>query len=432
MKHLSKLLSVLIALVALSSLAVAASAAPSGSPVRLGFQDGDDWEPAIAADHSDHVYVIWPHYGDLLGCTACSTSIALIQVSADRGQTWSAPRMVVPTDTAAHQVDVQVLVDPADGKTLYAAWLQGQVSDVVVTKSTDFGQTWSQPVVADNTSDDLDKSVLAARGKDVYVAYTDNGLLWVAASHDGGQHFASHLVRPDRKIGWAITGGGAVDAQGRVYFAWANYTNAATGNGPVDLYVSRSTDQGNTWTSNRLDTSAAPPDCSKFSCGWAFLGAQITMAIDPHGELYALWNGGAKPKGPERIYFARSTNGGVSWSARQDVSLAPSGVGHAFPAITSGGTDNVRIAWMDARSAGKWNVYYRSSSNAGATWSGEKQLSGYVPGYSYLDASGFTFPYGDYFEMDVDDQGTTQAIWGEGPSWNGPGNIWHAHTASQK
>jgi hypothetical protein len=56
-------------------------------------------------------------------------------------------------------------------------------------------------------------------------------------------------------------------------------------------------------------------------------------------------------KGPERIYFARSEDGGATWSPRAEVSRAPSGVAHAFPALAAGAPGDLRISWMDARIA---------------------------------------------------------------------------------
>jgi hypothetical protein len=56
-------------------------------------------------------------------------------------------------------------------------------------------------------------------------------------------------------------------------------------------------------------------------------------------------------------------------------------------------------------------------------------VSTYVPGYTYELASpldGFLQPYGDYFELDVDSTGRTVALWGEGNSYVGPGNVWFA------
>ena len=153
----------------------------------------------------------------------------------------------------------------------------------------------------------------------------------------------------------------------------------------------------------------------------------MTIASDGGGTLYVLWNAGRTSAGPERIYFASSTTAGASWSAWQDVSSAPPGVEHCFPALVAGTSGDVRVAWMDTRSAPYWNTFYRSSTNGGASWSGEMRMNSFVAGYSYISPAGFSFPFGDYFQMAIDDLGKTQAVWGEGLNWNTPGSIWYAH-----
>ena len=380
----------------LIALTLVASAQPLGQ-IRLGFQKGDDWEPAIAADHSGNVYALYPHYGGVPDCSSCPSPTALLQISSDRGQTWSTPRVLSPNSLGSYQVDMQIVVDPLDGKTLYASWLQDNKTDTVVTKSSDSGQTWTTPVIADSNSAGTDKPILVARGRDVYVGFDHQEKMWVSASHDGGATFTSYLLRPNGEFGLSLAGGAAIDSRGYVYFAWAGYTGSGSAHGPVDLYVSRSTDGGATWTHALVDTSSSPPDCSAYRCGWSYLGAQNTIAVDANNTLYTLWNAGAADKGSERIYFARSTNGGSIWSPRQDVSLAPEGADHSFAVIVIGGAGNVRIAWMDARNAPMWNVYYRTSSDGGSTWSAETVLSSFVAGYSYINANGFAFPYGDLF-----------------------------------
>ncbi|MGB7584441.1 MAG: hypothetical protein WBM11_06320 [Terriglobales bacterium] len=390
---------------------------------RLGYGTGDQWEPAIAADGYGHVYILYPQYGEVPVCMGCPQPSMTLMVSNNNGGSWQPPREITPHLTG--QFDPQIVVDPVDHRTVYAAWLQNRNQDAVVAKSVDFGQSWSV-VIADRDDEDADKPVLAARGGDVYLGFNRDGHMKVAASHDGGIRFAVNQVAPEMSLVRALGGGATVDKEGGVHVAWAGYPRGGAAKGRVNLYTSRSVDGGKSWATVRMTTSSSAPDCSAFHCEWGFLGAQITIASDAAGTLYALWNAGTGPEAPQRIYFASSTTGGETWSAATDVSLAPRGVEHGFPALAAGEAGDVRIAWMDTRHAPLWNTFYRSSSNGGATWSAESKLSSYVTGYRYIRPKGYSFPFGDYFEMDIDNQGRTQAVWGEGLNYRSPGSIWYS------
>jgi hypothetical protein len=392
--------------------------------VRMGFTEGDQWEPAIASDRSGHIYILYPQYQGVPGCPTCFSPTMILLISSDHGATWSAPAIIYPAGQTEGQWDAQIEVDPVDGSTVYASWLQNNKSDIAVAKSTDYGATWSV-VIADSTNAGTDKPILVIHGQDVYVGYNHSQTVWVSSSHDGGATFTSTKVNTNAKLGWSLAGGGAIGNDGSIYYSWAGYAQNGGAKGSVNLYVSKSSDGGNTWTNTLIDTSGAPPDCSAFSCGWAFLGAQMTMTNDSSGNLYLLWNAGSTAKGPERIYFAKSTNNGQTWSAKADVSTAPTGTSHAFPAVAATGNGDVRISWMDTRTGSHWNVFYRNSTNGGSSWSSEADLSTYVAGYSYIFAEGFSFPFGDYFEMTIDENGTTHAVWGEGLSYDSPGSIWY-------
>jgi hypothetical protein len=251
--------------------------------------------------------------------------------------------------------------------------------------------------------------------------------MWVASSHDGGITFTSADVGAKLKLVRSLAGGATVDPQGSVYLAWAGYTRHDGAKGRESLYISKSSDGGESWETRLMDASGAPPDCSAYRCEWGYLGAQITMTSDAAGTLYALWNSGAADKSPERIYFASSTTAGDTWSPRLNISTAPAGVEHAFPAIAAGAAGDVRIAWMDTRNRPLWNTYYRSSTNGGATWSEESRISSYLQGYRYIRPKGFSFPFGDYFGIGIDNQGRTQAVWGEGLNFRSPGSIWYSN-----
>jgi hypothetical protein len=83
---------------------------------------------------------------------------------------------------------------------------------------------------------------------------------------------------------------------------------------------------------------------------------------------------------------------------------------------------------MDARVPGGslWNVYHRSSADGGTSWSAEADLSTFVEGFSYIKPEGFEFPFGDYYELAIDDRGSTQAIFGEAVNYDTPGSIWYS------
>lgn len=392
-------------------------------PKRVGYTVGDQWEPALATDGLGHVYILYPQYGTVPGCASCSLPTMTLVISSDSGATWEAPRPMMPVDSG--QFDPQIVVDPLDQKTVYAAWLQNKKRDTVVAKSSDFGQTWTM-VVAATDGEDADKPSLTVRGQDVYVGFSHEEEVWVASSHDAGLTFSKARVNLKPRPGWSLAGGATVDPAGNVYFAWANFLKNSTGNDPVKLYISKSSDGGKVWDNKLLDVSAAPPGCAAYKCGWAYLGAQITMTSDVTGTLYALWNSGTVNHGPERIYFASSANGGTTWTARQAVSQARADVEHAFPVITAGAAGDVRVAWMDSRETPRWNTYYRSSADGGNSWGPETRLSQYVPGYSYVHPLGFGFPFGDYFEMNIDSHGQTHAVWGEGLNYKSPGSIWYS------
>ena len=397
---------------------------------RLGYTSGDQWEPAIAADRFGHVYMLYAQYEGVPGCPTCSNPTQILQVSNDHGATWSSPTVIYPAGASTGgQWDSQITVDPVDGRTVYASFMQNNKSDIIVAKSTDFGVTWSY-AIADATNAGTDKPILAVRGQDIYVVYTHAQTTFVAYSHDGGQTYTEKKVDKGGKLGWALAGGGTVTPNGNVFFAWAGYEANGGATGNVNLYVSKSTNGGVTWTTNVLDVSKAPPQCPEYNCGWAYLGAQMVMASDANGVVYALWNAGSTVNGPERIYFSKSTDNGNTWSAKVDVSTAPAGTHHNFPAIAATGNGDVRISWMDSRAANggldRWNVYYRSSSNSGSTWSSEAVVSSFASGYTYIFNDGFRFPFGDYYEMDIDEQGTAHLIFGEGYDYNAPGSIWYS------
>ena len=380
----------------------------------------------MAGDGHGHIYVLYPQYGAVPGCRACTPPSMTLLLSDDNGISWHDSRPMLPFRTG--QFDPQIMVDPVDRQTVYASWLQNEKRDIVVARSLDFGRNWSFSWAERGDDDDTDKPVLAVRGTDVYVGFNHEERFFVASSHDAGQTFSVTNVNASPEPGSSLAGGATVDPSGIVYFGWTEYARHQMPSRPVSVYISRSSDGGRTWGTLLLDQSSFAPECPEQSCETGFLGAQIALASDSSGALYALWNAGSSNGGPERIYFSSSTTGGATWSARANVSDGCVWRGTRVSGHRGGGVrrrpdrmDGCAGHGSGSHSRPLWNTFYRTSTNGGATWSAEVAALGPARGYDYIVAGGFRFPFGDYFTLAIDSDGVTHAVWGEGRNYKAPG-----------
>ena len=83
---------------------------------------------------------------------------------------------------------------------------------------------------------------------------------------------------------------------------------------------------------------------------------------------------------------------------------------------------------MDNR-LGKFNVYYRTSKDGGASFGEEIRVNQDL-GLKYQSSSGFTFTYGDYYGIATGGS-SIHLVWGEGPGYKrgaDPGNVFYART----
>ncbi len=424
--------SVLCGLVISVSWLVAASAAGTAAvrfttPQRLGYPAGDDWEPAVASDGLGNVYYLGTHFGGVPGCPACANPTIMVQVSHDDGATFTGP--VPLTVSSAAQFDPQVKVNALG--TVFASYLLGK--DTVVQRSTDRGATWTVPVAVNVgiRQGPTDKDGLAVDGRRVYVGFDttvgSGSRFFVAVSNDYGSTFAVSPMN-SHYLGVVLNGGAAVGPDGSVYLAWEAIHQGGNALGPQDVLVTASHDHGVTWSLAYVIRGLPPgPDCSSAGCGYDFLGTGSAVAVDGSGAVYVLYNAPLYYRGPPDIWMSRSEDGGSTWSTPQRVNADGTAAWHAFPSVAAGASGDVRVAWMDNRT-GAFNVWYTSSTDGGASWSTEVQVSQYVTGYSYITAAGFAFPYGDYTTIDRDPGGHVELAWGEGPSYLGPGNVFYAHT----
>lgn len=76
--------------------------------------------------------------------------------------------------------------------------------------------------------------------------------------------------------------------------------------------------------------------------------------------------------GNEEIFYRKSTDTGATWSVPKRLTWATRNSDH--PSIAVDWQNNIHVAWQD-NTSGQYQIYYRKSTDGGDTWSGVKRLS---------------------------------------------------------
>jgi hypothetical protein len=392
----------------------------------------DDWEPAIAVDpgNANFVYQLVTRYTGPKPCGNCKLPAIRLRRSTDAGATWTESWL---KQTTKAQYDPQIMVD-INGN-VHAAFLNGTTPGSTYVKSTDHGATW--PTIRDWGGNgakpqwnDHPWLGLSRNGNDIYIGFNSSDS-YAVASHNGGVTW-SNPVKMNTDARYYFHQGVAVSpTNGNVaYIATSDYTSGNTYNGDSFVKVWKTTNGGTSWTSVLIDTSKQVPPCGwAAGCTQGFFGTTPSMAIDSAGKLLIAYHINTVDNAPEQMYVRTSTDG-VTWTARQQISVANSAVNNAFPAVAAHPTTagDFRVTWQDDRLASTtgFNTWYKRTTNGGSTWSTDIRVSDLTSGAPYKNVNGYLFPYGDYQEISVGPDGVNQLTWGEGASYTGPGGCWNA------
>ena len=398
--------------------------APGWAGERLVNDTGNDWEPAIAADaNAPFVYILHNRYGGQDACAnGCPDPAMILHVSRDGGRTWGPERFLCRCKGVNGQYDPLIEVVPQTGDVV-AVWMNR--FEIQFSRSTDHGRTWSDPVFIhpDVRWGDKPNMTLSADGQDVYVQFNGptGGDVYAAASHDGGVTWSTTRVTTSDR--YFFDYGGAVLPSGRVVFAQASftYTGRREVEGALQVHLFASDDEGATWSELLVDELKVGSECTSRTCPADFYDSGPALAADEDGDLVIVYNGASAPFGPQTVYARSSRDGGLTWSDR--VQLSKDGVNAAFPAAVGEGDDGARV-WFMAQRKARWQVWYRTTTDLGVTWSPREKISDATSGTVYKHPTGFDEVYGDYGEIAITSTGSTVAVWGEGKSYYGPGGVW--------
>lgn len=155
----------------------------------------------------------------------------------------------------------------------------------------------------------------------------------------------------------------AVDRAGHL---WVAYAQPAGAQGQVVLR--RSDDGGSSWQSPVRVNAVAEPVAAEGE-------NRPKLAFGPDGELYVTWTSPTSAKFTGDIRFARSLDGGKTWSAPAVVHHDRQLITHRFESLIVDPKGRLWAAWVDKRDL-KAAIYHAYSDDRGATWSADTKLAG--------------------------------------------------------
>jgi len=104
------------------------------------------------------------------------------------------------------------------------------------------------------------------------------------------------------------------------------------------------------------------------------------IAADSSGHLHAVWSDSTIPYG--EVYYKKSTDAGASWAAAKRLTWTPGISGEAAIAVDPSG--HLHLIWNES-TPGNFELFYKKSTDGGSTWTSGQQLT-WTEGDSYVKA----------------------------------------------
>lgn len=317
--------------------------------------------------------------------------------SMDGGGTWtrtSAAFSRCSGGTAANGGNFERATDPwvsfgPDGTAYQAALAFNNVTNadnvIAVARSTDGGRTWSNPVTLrrDGAEAFNDKEAVTADLTDARYAYVtwdrlagNSGPTWFARTINGGTTWetAREIYNPNAN-GQTINNIIVVLPDGTLVLSFTEPPHP--GNATTRLRIIRSSDKGVTWSApisvaTHQGVGTLDPETGNPIRDGSILGA---VAAGKDGSLAIVWQDARFAGGAyDGVAFARSTDGGLTWSAPVRVNGAPATPAF-LPNVVIRDDGIIGVTYHDFRSNTPdpntlpTDTWLATSADGGATWS---------------------------------------------------------------
>lgn len=361
--------------------------------------------------------------------------------STDAGGTWDDRGPISTLPGQQDSGDPSLVWRQLDGKFYYAALLNGGLG---IYRSDDDCMSFTFVNQFVSGGDDKEIMVVDNSGGSydgrLYVVWTDFGAgnrIFEIHSADGGVTWSTQaaLSAPGVDVQGAWP---AVGPNGHVYVAWLAWIGSGWPDGNLEIQVSRSTDGGATWTpvTPPMSNQVGPRDSTASgTCGRPALKGNIRylpspqIAIDSADNVHVTYTydpDGFNTGDVSNVYYRKSTDGGATWQPEVLINDDGGTTDQYQPTLSIGAGNVVTVGYYSRQHDPGSNLlldyYSRTSFDAGATWAPSVRLSD-VSTPVVLDSSPNLAAcyHGDY-DMQVHSSGKAHYLWSDDrdPDGGGP------------
>ncbi|HEU5374892.1 MAG TPA: sialidase family protein [Ktedonobacteraceae bacterium] len=328
--------------------------------------------------------------------------------SNDNGATWSngflpgTTTFATPAGPFSAISDASVAFDAAHNTWLILSLGINSNETVLVSRSTDGGHTWSNPVTV--ASGSLDKTWIACDNTSTspffghcYAEWdrtNSRNLLQMSTSTNGGSSWGTPRATAGNSHG--LGGQPLVQPNGTVIVPYESTANS--------IRSFSSTNGGSSWNASVLISSANDHAVSGLRTE-----PLPTAEIDGSGKVYVVWQDCRFESGcsANDLVMSTSTNG-TTWSAvtRIPIDSVGSGIDHVIPGLavdptTSGSSAHLALTFYFCASTCQLQVGFVSSTNGGANWSSETVLTSTPMPLTWIANTSQGRMVGDYISTSI-------------------------------
>ena len=318
----------------------------------LRSEDGGDtwWEPFHLADtthtsnnvmpiirsEGNKIAVIWR--GDIRGG---GTQLNYgFRLSTDYGIYWNDVEYVLPDDQDMLQKHAFCI---SDSKLffIYSYWSQEII--VKFRKSTDWGETWTEPTEIFRT-EQTGRFDMAARGDSIHFIwvgrfdYDHEWEVYHIRSTDWGESWSENVILSTPDHWGTLFPSISANSRGDIVICWMDYKDSPyfiTG----DIFLRYSFDGGESWTEEQQLTDHH-----------LVFPVRVLWSGDSVHVAWEDWR-----HNQDDIFYRLSTDNGITWADEERVEDDPGESGYPDIAISG---DKVHLVWNDFREDPGYGIYY--------------------------------------------------------------------------